>query len=154
MADASKKKAPKERPTTSASAAPPAAAALADHPILSHAVEGFIRSNNNFESSVAINTAIEDIGKCADIQSVFAVPLQHKLFTMDSALRWVLFLSVAPGRAVQEGDAPFSDGTKFSPQAALGLVSAVYDVGVQETVWDHFEPEDDEYEDSGEDDEQ
>lgn len=113
---------------------------LAAHEALFHAIDGFIRANCNFESSVPVNAAIDEIGKSATLQGAFTTPLQHQLFNMDSALRWVLFLAVAPERAEKEGDAPFAPGS-FSSQDALTLISQVYDIGVQETVWEHFEPE-------------
>jgi hypothetical protein len=122
--------------------------ALAEHEVLFCAAESFIRGNATFESSVPINAAVDEAGQCADLGALFAIPLQHKLFAMDTALRWVLFLSVAPGRAVQEGDALFSAQAPFSAQEALALLAVVYDVGVQEAVWEYFEPED-----NGEDDE-
>jgi len=106
--------------------------------VLLHAVDSFIRNNCNFESSVPVNTAIEEIMKCTTLQSVFAIPLQLQLFSMDAALRWVLFLSNAPERSVADGDTPFVDD-KFSAKAALTLITNVYDIGIQEAVWASFE---------------
>lgn len=123
---------------------------LAAHKNLFHAIDGFIRANCNFESSIPINAAIDEIGESVTLQDVFTAPLQRQLFNMDSALRWVLFLTVAPERVEKEGDTPFAPGS-FSSQEALTLVSQIYDIGVQETVWEHFESEDeDEDEDDGE----
>jgi hypothetical protein len=119
---------------------------LADHESLYHAIEGFVRANCNFESSVPINTAVEELGRCAGLQEAFAVPLQRQLFNMDAALRWVLFLAVAPRRAEEEGDAPFAPGS-FSCEEALGLISQVYDMGTQDSIWDHFESDDDDDDD-------
>jgi len=132
--------------------APPAhlgggGAALGDHVLLSCAVESFVRDNNNFESSLALNAALDDMNTSSDLQTLFEVPLRHKLFAMEGALRWVLFLRVAPERAVKEGDAPFSAEIEFSPGGALDLIAQVYDVGLQEAAWDHFEPDSDEDED-------
>ena len=115
---------------------------LAAHEILFGAIDGFVRSNCNFESSVPVNAAIDEIGKSLNLQDTFAIPLQRQLFSMDSALRWVLFLAVAPERAEREGDAPFAPGSFSSPDA-LALVSQVYDIGVQEAVWEYFDPGDD-----------
>jgi hypothetical protein len=119
------------------------ATSLASHEALFRAVEGFVNANRNFESTILVETAIDDIGKSTTLQGAFMVPLQRQLFNMDSALRWILFLTVAPERAEKEGDAPFAPGS-FSSQEALGLVTQVYDLGVQETVWEHFDDDDDE----------
>ena len=122
---------------------------LADHDSLYHAIEGFVRANCNFESSVPINTAVEELGRCAGLQDAFAIPLQRQLFNMDAALRWVLFLAVAPQRAEEEGDAPCAPGS-FSCEGALGLISQVYDMGTQDSIWDHFESDDEEEDDEDE----
>jgi len=138
MAD-SKKKAPKER-SAQTQDEPAHDLTLAAHPILSRAIEEFVRENANFESSLAINGAIDELNQSFDLQTVFATPLSHKLFPMDAALRWVLFLTLAPGRAVQEGDTEFSaEVPRFLPEDALNLLAGVYDVGVQEAVWNHFD---------------
>jgi len=122
-----------------ATAAPAAAANLAACPRLCHAVDGFIRGNTNFESSIAINTVADEAAACATHRALFETPLRHKLFTIDAALRWALFLSVAGGRAEAEGDAPFSAAAPFLVHEALALVGGIYDVGLQEIAWDHFE---------------
>lgn len=121
---------------------------IADRVELFHAIDGFVRGNCNFESSIPVNIAIEDIGKCGSLQAAFMIPLQRQLFNMEAALRWALFLVVAPEGAEKEGDEPFDE--EFSSQDALLLIAQVYDIGVQEMVWDHFEP-DDEDEDEDED---
>jgi hypothetical protein len=151
MADRKKKHGKHGEPASlSSSGAYPAPSALLEYEALFHAIDGFIRANTNFESSIPTNEAIDAIGRCTDLKSVFSTPLQRQLFSMDTALRWVLFLSVAPERAVTEGDEPFDPAESFSAQEALALISNVYDIGVQETVWDHFEVDEDEEDDESE----
>jgi hypothetical protein len=112
---------------------------------LFRAIDGFVRTNANFESSIPVNLALEEIGKSVSLQEAFAIPLQRQLFNMDSALRWVLFMTVAPERSESEGDAPFSDGG-FSSREGLVLIKQIYDIGVQDAVWEHFEDETDDEE--------
>ena len=125
---------------------------LVDHEELFHAVEGFIRANTNFESSVPVNTAIEMIANCTSLQDLFTLVLQRQLLNMDGALHWALFLSLAPARAEEAGDRCFSAAAPFSATAALALIASVYDLGVQEVVAEHFEydSESDEEEDEDE----
>ena len=121
------------------------------HRVLLRAIDSFVRSNCNFESSIPITTTLEEIGQCDTLQKIFAVPLQRQLFNLDSALRWVLFLSVAPERAEAEGDAPFAK--EFSSTEALKLIPQVYDIGAQESVWECFESDsdDEDFDDDEED---
>ncbi len=86
-----------------------------------------------------VNAAISEIGKCDNLQDAFAVPLARRLFGIDAALRWVLFMTIAPDRA--EGDSIFAAGCGFSPQDGLTLISQVYDLGVRDAVLDHFDDE-------------
>lgn len=112
---------------------------LEEHEELFHAVEGFIRANTNFESSIPVNTAIEMIAGCTTLQELFTMVLQRQLLNLDGALHWALFLSLAPARAEEAGDKPFSAAAPFSATAALALIATVYDLGVQEIVGEHFE---------------
>lgn len=112
-----------------------------DHTILYSAIDGFIRSNCNFESTPPISAAIDEIGKIGNLNEAFVIPLQRQLFGMDAALRWVLFLSAAAELAEANGDPPIAG--EFNVVEALRLIPQVYDIGVQEAVRDFFEEESD-----------
>ena len=123
------------------------------------AIDSFIRSNSNFESSVVINAAIEEIEQCSSLQLVFTVPLQHKLLTFDSALKWVLFLTIIMSNLIIDEDEETDDETKemnikmntfddFSASDAIKLIASVYDIGIQENVLCHIEDESDSESDS------
>ena len=111
---------------------------------LASAVKSFIDSNCNFESTVPIETAIAEISGTTDLMSVFALPLQHRLFSFDTALRWLLFLSIAPEKAVALGGERFSPHCPFNAEGAVNIIAQVFDRGVLDCVYDHFEEEDDE----------
>lgn len=125
--------------------------AIKDRESLFAAIDGFVTSNSNFESTKIIKMTIEAVGDCEDLQTAFAVPLRNQLFNFDAALKWVLFLSYAPAESLEDGDAPFE--AKFSASRALSLITQVYDRSFQEHVIDYFEPEDDDEEESDEDEE-
>lgn len=120
---------------------------LGSYSQLSAAVKSFIDSNSNFESSVPVDSAIAEISNMTDLMSVFALPLQHRLFSFDTALRWVLFLSVAPEKAVTLGDEQFSPHCQFSAEGALSIITQVFDRGIQDCVYDHFDEEEDDEDD-------
>ena len=120
-------------------ARPASKKSIASYEVLMGAIEGFVRTNANFESSIPVDAALEEIGSCTSLQDAFAVPLQRQLFGMDAALRLVLFLTLAPERGAEEGGAPAA----FAATEALSLVAQVYDIGVQDTVWEHFDVDDD-----------
>jgi hypothetical protein len=146
MADRKNQKpsAPTKGNTTKASTSKSAAKpqnhpALQDHPALWQAVEEFIKQNACFASSIPIDAAMQELGDCTDIQNLFAIPMQHRIISMDVALRWMLFLHRAPQRAVEAGDEPFSKDVEFSADGALALIADVYDLGVNEAVYDFFD---------------
>lgn len=128
-----------------------AANTIKAHEFFFQAVEGFIGDNCNVESSFPINEALTDIGECSTLQEAFAAPLRHKLFDMAAALRWVLFLKLAPALAEESGDEPFGAGAAFSADAAVGLIAEVYDLGAAAAVATYFE-DDSAEEDSAEED--
>jgi hypothetical protein len=125
---------------------------LADCPAFHAAIEEFVRANNHFDSSYPVNAALEEMAKCHSFAEVFALPLQHKLFTMEVALHWALFLKLAPDRAAEEGDTSTLAGN-FSADDAFDKIASIYDIGVQNAVWEHFEADDDDDEDAEDDEE-
>ena len=113
---------------------------IKDLDTLSFAIDSFIRSNSNFESSVVINSAIEEIEQSSSLQLVFSVPLQHKLLTLDSALKWVFFLTIiipniisssAPedgeedNEETKEYNFKLNEFNVFSPTDAFNLIASV-----------------------------
>jgi len=120
--------------------------ALKEYPHLFAAVESFINSNSTIESTVLIEEAITAVGACTTFEELFASPIQSRIFGIDAALRWILFLGVAPtrsecGERTAQG-VSFGAGA-FSPASALSLVIQVYDIGVQDIVLDNFEDDED-----------
>jgi hypothetical protein len=116
---------------------------LSARPILYSATENFIRANNGFESSVPVNAAIEDVGKSSSLQEIFLIPLQRQLFSLDVALKWILFLKVAPDHAVELGETLFPSAP-LNVQIAFSTIIQVYDLGIQVAIWEHFVDEDEE----------
>jgi hypothetical protein len=123
----------------------PVSSALSDlAPTLFKAVESFIHQNATFESSIVQKRVIDEVGSATDIMVAFAIPMQNTLLTMDGALRWVMFWRSAIDQ--DEMDAFPSD--TFTADAAIRLISQVYDLGFQDAVSHHFEESDSE-EDEG-----
>jgi len=126
---------------------------LGKRPVLYDAIDSFIRANTNFESSIPINSAIDAMEGFTSRFEIFQEPLQRQMFNLESALLWALFMTKAPKRAETEGEPAFAD--EYTANRALDLIADVYDVGVQSTVWEHFEnseeSESDESEDQNED---
>ena len=129
--------------------------------VLNFAMDGFIRGNGNFESSVVINAAIEELEQCESFQQCFAIPLQHKLFSMETALKWVLFLTVIPDKIVEQESedeefskqlAEFNTFTEFSSLDALKLIASVYDLGVQDAILSHLDGDSDDGSNDGDSD--
>jgi len=136
---------------------------LKDFDILYTAMDGFIRSNNNFESSMVINMALDELEQCTSIQQCFSVPLQHKLFSMDSSLKWVLFLVTIPEKIIEQNSEDeefmqimneFKVFSEFSCVESMKLIASIYDIGMQDNIFLHLDDEDsDNEEDNSEDDE-
>ncbi len=124
-----------------------------DFESLHFAIDSFIRSNSNFESSIVINTAIEEIEQCDSLQNVFTIPLQHKLLTLESALKWVFFLTVIiqnltipdeeDDDEIKELFQKLNEFNIFSSNDALKLIASIYDIGTQEMVLAHIDDESD-----------
>lgn len=132
------------------------------HPVLLDAIEFFLTENTVFESSNAVQLAMDDIEKSQNLNEAFIVAIQHKLLGMDAALRFCLFLSQAPGQINRDIDVPepvFAPADKFSADAALNVVYDVFNLAVSGIVdaaltsalgYDESETEDEEDAEEGE----
>lgn len=116
------------------------------------AIDSFIRGNSNFESSIVVNTAIEELEQCASLQQCFALPIQHKLFNIDTALKWILFLNIVPEKIVEQNAEDdeftplveeFNTFSEFSCSDAMKLIASIYDIGIQDIVLSHLEDDSD-----------
>lgn len=136
---------------------------LKDFDLLLCPMDSFIRGNGNFESSMVINAAIDDLEKCSSFQQCFAIPLQHKLFNMETALKWVLFLNIVPQKIIEHSTDDeefmqtvdeFKEFSSFSCESAMGLISSIYDLGIQDTILSHLEDDDEDDEDDDDEDDE
>jgi hypothetical protein len=132
------------------------------HPVLLDAIEYFLTENTVFESSNAVQLAMEDIEKSQNLNEAFIVAIQHKLLGMDGALHFCLFLSQAPGQINRDIDVPepiFAPADKFSADAAMNVVYDVFNLAANSIVdaaltsalgYDESETEDEEGAEEGE----
>jgi hypothetical protein len=146
-----KKAASKPVPKASSRSSDQVVLPLSAYESLADAVESFVRSNSNFESSTVNDGVIADLKKCTDLNVLFLLPLQRRIFSMSSALTWVLFVKSMPVSVGDEDMPPFSEQVQFSADNALEMLAKVYDQGMEETIWEHFADDESEDEDEGED---
>lgn len=121
---------------------------VAENADLEAALRKFWTANSAVESSALIDRAVADSAAIESSQALFPIPIQNGILSMEGALKWVLFLKALS--TLEAADAAF-DRT-FSADAAMDLVVKVFDLGLQDEVWEHFEDDDDEDEDDDEDD--
>ena len=136
---------------------------LAACPRFVEAADKFVADNSSFESSAVGEAVRRDLEKAASLHAAALVPLRHKVFGFDSALKWSFFLHTAAGRffgedAGEELPATFRDPAlwpPFEPGKFYGEMAAIYDLAVEAAVWDHCasdSEEDDDDDDDGDDD--
>lgn len=114
-------------------------------PDLFDAIEGFIRQNANFESSIVQKRVVDEIGAATDVMVAFAVPMQNALLSMDGALRWAMFWRAA----IDRNDTADFPSDMFTADAAIRLITQVYDTGFQDAVLQYFEESDSSDDDEG-----
>lgn len=107
------------------------------YPVLFGAIKTFLYANSSFESSIPVNCAIDDIGKATDLQNAFVIPIQRQLFPMETAMKWVLFLTLAPPHAEKFGEQVF--GSVLNAHEALKTIGQIYDIAVVSLIYDNFE---------------
>lgn len=138
-------------------------AKMSSEAFIANAVRSFLEANSVVESTALIEQAVVALDGCVSSDEAFPVPISCGLLSMSGALSWALLLSVLSRAEIEvdaspdvaaEASAPSFDRT-FDANAALKLIEEVFDKGVQDVVWDHFdESEDDDSYDEASGDEQ
>ena len=100
-------------------------------PRLLEAMRQFCAEHTHFESSAASARVLDELAAAADANCAALVPLRHKIFDFDAALRWGFFLEMVLPQFRLPGDA-------FDAAAYHRSLSTVYDLAVQTAVWDHL----------------
>lgn len=125
-----------------------AAPVIDDVPRLISAMDRFCSEHSHFESSTVGSMVHGMMAESSDMNEAALVPLQHKIFDFDSALKWGFFLMQAVPRILAED----GDESAFPFDVAVynNELVGIYDVAVESTVWDLCEEEDDESDESDE----
>lgn len=118
-----------------------AAAMIDDVPRLIGAMDRFCSEHTNFESSTVGGLVHKAMAASSNMNQAALVPLQHKIFDFDSALKWGFFLmNVIPRILAEDGvDATFP----FDVAAYYNELVDIYDIAVEAAVWDLCEEDDD-----------
>lgn len=126
---------------------------IKDHERLIDVMDRFCAENSHFESSTVANVVRSEMGDQPDIHAAALVPLRHKIFGFDAALKWGFFLSLAvPRILVENGETlavPF-DIVRYNKD-----LPGIYDLAVDALldVCEEDESDDEDEDDEDDDDE-
>lgn len=112
----------------------PAPKDIGDRPHLVDAIEEFLKRNLVFESNATLRACVDDVEKCADLDAVFVAALRHRVLDTTGALRFALFLDLAPKLVNGYLDEPEAPLPLFSANKAFALMNDVLDRGVDDIV--------------------
>ncbi len=124
------------------------------------AADKFVVENSGFESSAVGEAVRRDLEKATSLYQASLVPLRHKVFGFETALKWGFFVHTAGGRFFGEEAEDllpaFQDPALWPPFNAgrfFGELASVYDLAVESSVWEHCNSDSDSDDDEDEDDE-
>ncbi|MDP7385337.1 MAG: hypothetical protein QF593_04855 [Nitrospinota bacterium] len=108
------------------------------------AADKFVVENSGFESSAVGEAARRDLEKATSLYQASLVPLRHKVFGFETALKWGFFVHTAGGRFFGEEAEDllpaFQDPALWPPFDAgrfFGELASIYDLAVESSVWEH-----------------
>jgi hypothetical protein len=119
---------------------------VGDIPRLINAMDRYASEHSGFESSTVGSIVQSEMAAATDINHAALVPLRHKIFTFDVALKWGFLLSNIAPRILSEdgGSLPASfDLLRYNAE----LVT-IYDLAVESGVWEYCEEEEDDEDDA------
>jgi hypothetical protein len=101
----------------------------------------FCAEHTHFESSIAGERVLDELAAATDVNHAALVPLRHKIFDFDTALRWGFFLSQALPHLALDGPRMIGGpNLDFDVGLYHNSLASVYDLAVQNAVWDLCEP--------------
>lgn len=122
------------------------ASTVGDIPRLINAMDRFASEHSGFESTTVGNIILSEMAAATDVNHAALVPLRHKIFTFDVALKWGFLLSnIVPRILAEDGGilpAAF-DLLRYNAE----LVT-IYDLAVFDGVWEYCEEEDEDEDDA------
>ena len=108
------------------------------------AISSFLHATGNFESTLVLDELDAALDAAFEAgASMASIPLKHKLLNMAGAINWAFFLSTSASEAPETAN-------EFSADEAFATIGEVYDRGVEEAVWAHFEADEEDDEDEEE----
>jgi hypothetical protein len=136
---------------------------VGDCPRFLAAADKFVSENSGFESSAVGEAVRRDLERATSLYQASLIPLRHKVFGFETALKWGFFVHAAGGRLfseeAEELPPAFRDPALWPPFDAgkfFGELAAIYDLAVETAVWEHCNSDsesDDDDDDDDEDDE-
>ena len=110
-------------------------------PRLIGAMDRFATEYSSFESTTVGENVQRELAAATDINHAALIPLRHKIFGFDVALKWGFFLmNIVPRILSEDGRtfaAPLFDIARYNAE----LVT-IYDLAVETLVWDYCDQED------------
>ncbi len=105
--------------------------------ILIDALDEFACENSTFESSVVGEIVRADIAAATDINTAALMPLKHKIFSFDTALKWGFFLMHAVPHLLSKANTTIP--TRFNIAQYNVELLTIYDLAVMADVWEYCE---------------
>jgi hypothetical protein len=105
----------------------------------------FIDTKNTYESSTAIDDTIKSIDAAKDLESIFRIPIENRLFNFNSSMEWLFFICVAIKTIKDESIIlPDNFNINFSVEDAMMYLQNIYNNKKEdlEEYFDYSEEED------------
>lgn len=125
--------------------APERCATVGDIARLVNAMDRFATEHSGFESSTVGGIVLNEMAAARSVYEAALVPLRHKIFTFEVALKWGFFLSNIAPRILAEEERSLSDALAgaFDLLGYNAELVVIYDLAVDSCVWDYCEEDDD-----------
>lgn len=110
-----------------------------------NAIVKYITHNSTFESNEAINESIKKIQGSTNIEDIFRIPINDRLYNFTNALQWLYFICFIIHVIKDENIAvPSTFNTSFSLESAVIYLSNKYNAANETFYKDYFDESDDE----------
>lgn len=107
----------------------------------------FIESNISYESNQAIDDTLKTISTTNNIEYIFRIPIENRIFNFNTAMEWLFFINITLSCIKEEAiEIPNTFDISFSLNDAMIYLSNIYDAK-KEDLMDYFEESSDDEDD-------
>jgi hypothetical protein len=101
----------------------------------------YISENTTYESNKAIDEVIVKLDRIKNMDEIFRIPIENRMFSFDTSLNWLFFIHVTSIYVKEQITVPSHFNPNFSCQNAMKYITDIYDAKTENIIFSYYDSE-------------